>query len=50
MELNYLICPAILSTLLSTLHLKTQAQKEQVFFEYEMEKYHREIESYMFIL
>ena len=49
-ELNYLICPAILSTLLSTLHLKTQAQKEQVFFEYEMEKYHREIESYMFIL
>lgn len=48
--LNYLICPAILSALLSTLHLKTQAQKEQVFLEYEMEKYHREIEYYMFIL
>lgn len=47
-ELNYLICPVILSTLLSTLHLKTQVQNEQIF-EYEMEKYHREIESSMFI-
>lgn len=36
--LNYLICPAILSALLSTLHLKTQAQKEQVFLEYEMKE------------
>lgn len=48
--LNYLICPAILSALLSTLHLKTQSAERTVFLEYEMEKYHREIEYYMFIL